>query len=125
MRLLKAAREYAMIDAVDLAPVGLTEKAARQVRRVLSGEPDGSVLRVAVNGGGCSGFQYAFDIVRDRDPEDLVLERDGAVVLIDPVSLEYMRGANIDYVDDLIGQAFKIDNPNATASCGCGTSFAL
>jgi iron-sulfur cluster assembly accessory protein len=114
-----------MVDTLDLAPVALTEKAAKQVRKVLSKEPDGSLLRVAVNGGGCSGFQYAFDIVRAREPDDLVVERDGAVVLIDPVSLDYMRGSSIDYVDDLIGQAFKIENPNATASCGCGTSFAL
>ncbi len=114
-----------MSDTLEAAPVALTAKAAKQVRRVLSREPEGSVLRVAVNGGGCSGFQYAFDIVNSREPDDLVLERDGAVVLIDPVSLEYMRGSNIDYVDDLIGQSFKIENPNATASCGCGTSFAL
>ena len=114
-----------MSDTIERAAVGLTAAAARQVRKVLSKEADGSVLRVAVNGGGCSGFQYAFDIVQDRQADDLVVERDGAVVLIDPVSLDFMRGANIDYVDDLIGQAFKIDNPNATASCGCGTSFAL
>jgi iron-sulfur cluster insertion protein len=114
-----------MSDTAELLPVGLTKAAAAQVVRVLSKEAPGSCLRVAVNGGGCSGFQYAFDIVADRDAEDLVLERDGAVVLIDPVSLDFMRGSKIDYVDDLIGQAFKIDNPNATASCGCGTSFAL
>ncbi|MCW6510824.1 iron-sulfur cluster insertion protein ErpA [Lichenifustis flavocetrariae] len=108
-----------------MAPVALTAKAAKQVKKVLSKETEGALLRVAVNGGGCSGFQYAFDIVHDREPDDLVVERDGAVVLIDPVSVEYMRGAHIDYVDDLIGQAFKIENPNATASCGCGTSFAL
>ena len=114
-----------MSDTLEATPVVLTAKAAKQVRRVLSKEPEGSVLRVAVNGGGCSGFQYAFDIVQAREPDDLVVERDGATVLIDPVSLEYMRGSNIDYVDDLIGQSFKIENPNATASCGCGTSFAL
>ena len=114
-----------MSDTLELSPVGLTASAAKQVRKVLAKEPAGAVLRVAVNGGGCSGFQYAFDIVQERDADDLVVERDGAVVLIDPVSLDFLRGANIDYVDDLIGQAFKIDNPNATASCGCGTSFAL
>src|ERR1700712_4640509 len=113
-----------MSDTAELLPVGLSKAAAAQVARVLSKEAPGSYLRVAVNGGGCSGFQYAFDIVAEREAEDLVLERDGAVVLIDPVSLDFMRGSNIDYVDDLIGQAFKIDNPNATASCGCGTSFA-
>ena len=114
-----------MSDVLEATPVVLTAKAAKQVRRVLSKEPEGSLLRVAVNGGGCSGFQYAFDIVQAQEPDDLVVERDGATVLIDPVSVEYMRGSHIDYVDDLIGQSFKIENPNATASCGCGTSFAL
>ena len=114
-----------MSETAELAPVGLTKAAAAQVVKVLRGEGPETCLRVAVNGGGCSGFQYAFDIVSSREADDLVLERDGAVVLIDPVSLDYLRGSNIDFVDDLIGQAFKIDNPNATASCGCGTSFAI
>ena len=92
---------------------------------MLSGEAPGSALRVAVDGGGCSGFQYSFTIVRETGADDLVLERDGATVLIDPVSIDYMKGSEIDFVDDLIGQSFKIHNPNATASCGCGTSFAL
>ena len=83
------------------------------------------MLRVSVEGGGCSGFQYKFDIARDRADDDLVLSRDGAVVLIDPVSVNYMAGSQIDFVDDLIGQSFKINNPQATASCGCGTSFSL
>ena len=83
------------------------------------------MLRVSVEGGGCSGFQYKFDIARDRADDDLVLAREGAVVLIDPVSVNYMAGSQIDFVDDLIGQSFKINNPQATASCGCGTSFSL
>lgn len=114
-----------MSETAELAPVGLTRAAAVQVAKVLRQETPGACLRVAVNGGGCSGFQYAFDVVGTREPDDLVLERDGAIVLIDPVSLDFLRGSRIDYVDDLIGQAFKVDNPNATASCGCGTSFAL
>lgn len=114
-----------MSESAVMAPVTLSEKAAAQVSKVLSREAPGSFLRIAVNGGGCSGFQYAFDIVTDRESDDLAVERDGVVVLIDPVSVDYMRGARIDYVNDLIGQSFKIDNPNATASCGCGTSFAL
>ena len=114
-----------MEGSADLAPVTLSARAAAQVKKVLSREAPGSFLRIAVNGGGCSGFQYAFDIVPDREDEDLMLARDGASVLIDPVSVDFMRGAEIDYVDDLIGQSFKIQNPNATASCGCGTSFAL
>ena len=83
------------------------------------------MLRVSVEGGGCSGFQYKFDIERAKAEDDLVLTRDGAVVLIDPVSVNYMAGSQIDFVDDLIGQSFKINNPQATASCGCGTSFSL
>ena len=83
------------------------------------------MLRVSVEGGGCSGFQYKFDFEQAKADDDLVLTRDGATVLIDPVSLQYMAGAEIDYVDDLIGAAFKINNPVATASCGCGTSFSL
>ena len=116
----------ANMSLVDVAPpVTLSASAAARVKRVLSGETPGSALRVAVEGGGCSGFQYSFTIVSDAAADDLVLERDGATVLIDPVSIDYMRGSEIDFVDDLIGQSFKIHNPNATASCGCGTSFAL
>jgi iron-sulfur cluster assembly accessory protein len=83
------------------------------------------MLRVSVEGGGCSGFQYKFDVERAKAEDDVVLARNGATVLIDPVSLRYLEGAEIDFVDDLIGASFKIANPNATASCGCGTSFSL
>lgn len=105
--------------------ITLSESAARRIARILSSEPPGSVLRVSVSGGGCSGFQYGFDLDQNRGDDDLVVERDGAVVVIDPVSLPYMGGAEIDFVDDLIGQSFQIRNPNATASCGCGTSFSI
>ena len=114
-----------MTDTETLAPVTLSDSAARRVAAILRQEAPGSALRVAVNGGGCSGFSYAFDVTRDRAPDDLVLERDGAIVLVDSVSLEYLKGSNIDFADDLIGQSFKIHNPNATSSCGCGTSFSL
>ena len=114
-----------MTDTETLAPVTLSDSAARRVAAILRQEAPGSALRVAVNGGGCSGFSYAFDVTKDRTPDDLVLERDGAIVLVDSVSLEYLRGSNIDFADDLIGQSFKIHNPNATSSCGCGTSFSL
>lgn len=105
--------------------VSLTERAARQIGRILATESAGAMLRVSVAGGGCSGFQYKFDFDHVRADDDLVLARDGATVLIDPVSLQYMAGAEIDYVDDLIGASFKINNPVASASCGCGTSFSL
>ena len=107
------------------APITLTARAAKQVARILEGEDEGTMLRVAVQGGGCSGFQYGFTLDDLRNDDDLVLERDGVTVLIDAVSVEYLAGSEIDYVDDLIGSAFKINNPNATASCGCGTSFSV
>jgi iron-sulfur cluster assembly accessory protein len=82
-------------------------------------------LRISVKGGGCSGFQYAFDIEKNRAADDLVVTRDGTSVVVDPVSLEMMRGSELDFVDDLMGQAFKVRNPNAVASCGCGVSFSV
>ena len=103
----------------------LTERAARRINEIMAAEPAGSMLRISVNGGGCSGFQYAFDVDRTRQEDDLVIEREGATVLVDQVSLQYMDGSVIDFVDDRIGQSFKIENPHATASCGCGTSFSL
>jgi iron-sulfur cluster assembly accessory protein len=116
----------AMMGHMDLlAPVALSRSAAARINKVLATEPAGSALRVAVDGGGCSGFQYSFTVVHEQGPDDLVVERDGAVVLIDAISLDYLKGSEIDFVDDLIGQSFKIANPNATASCGCGTSFAM
>jgi iron-sulfur cluster assembly accessory protein len=105
--------------------VNLTERAARRIGEILKGEPAGAMLRVSVEGGGCSGFQYKFDFDHARAEDDLVLSRDGATVLIDPVSVQFMAGAEIDFVDDLIGASFKISNPVATSSCGCGTSFSL
>jgi len=105
--------------------VALTERAARRIHEILKAEPVGSMLRVSVAGGGCSGFQYKFDFVTAQAEDDLVLARDGATVLVDPVSVQYMAGAEIDFVDDLIGSAFRINNPVATASCGCGTSFSV
>jgi len=105
--------------------VGVTESAVRRIAEILATEPPQSVLRVSVEGGGCSGFQYKFDITREREADDVVIAGNGATVVIDPVSLEYMSGSHIDFVDDLIGASFKIENPHATASCGCGTSFAL
>jgi iron-sulfur cluster assembly accessory protein len=105
--------------------VTVTERAASRIAQILKGEPEGSMLRISVEGGGCSGFQYRFDFTRDRNADDLVIERDGATVLVDEVSLPFMAGTELDWVDDLIGSAFKLKNPNATASCGCGTSFTV
>jgi iron-sulfur cluster assembly accessory protein len=105
--------------------VTVSERAARRIAEILKGEPAGTMLRVSVEGGGCSGFQYKFDIEREQTADDLVIARDSAVVLVDPVSLEYMAGAEIDFVDDLIGASFKVVNPNVKAACGCGTSFSF
>ncbi|HEY3225349.1 MAG TPA: iron-sulfur cluster assembly accessory protein [Pseudolabrys sp.] len=105
--------------------VTVSERAARRIGDILKGEPSGTMLRVSVEGGGCSGFQYKFDMARTQAADDLVISCDGAVILIDPVSVNYMAGSEIDFVDDLIGASFKVNNPQATASCGCGTSFAL
>src|SRR5450756_2726609 len=107
--------------------VTVSERAARRSGEILKSEPAGSMLRVSVEGGGCSGFQYKFGVERAKAEDDIVIviARAGAVVLIDPVSVNYMAGSEIDFVDDLIGASFKVKNPKATASCGCGTSFAL
>jgi len=105
--------------------VTLSDRAAKRIARILSKEPSGTALRVTVSGGGCSGFQYGFDLDAERAADDLVIEKNGATVLIDQISLPYMDGSEIDFVDDVIGQSFQIRNPHATASCGCGTSFAL
>jgi iron-sulfur cluster assembly accessory protein len=105
--------------------ITVSERAARRIGEILKGEPSGTMLRVSVEGGGCSGFQYKFDMEHAKANDDLVISRDGAVVLIDPVSVNYMAGSEIDFVDDLIGASFKVINPQAKASCGCGTSFAL
>ena len=105
--------------------VTVSDRAARRIGDILKAEPAGTMLRVSVEGGGCSGFQYKFDMERAKAEDDPVIARDGAVVLIDPVSVGFMAGSEIDFVDDLIGASFKVTNPLAKASCGCGTSFAL
>jgi iron-sulfur cluster assembly accessory protein len=107
------------------ATVTVSERAARRIGEILKSEPTGTMLRVSVEGGGCSGFQYKFGMDREKAADDLVIDKAGAVVLIDPVSVDHMAGSEIDFVDDLIGASFKVKNPKATASCGCGTSFSL
>ena len=106
-------------------PITVTESAARRISEIAKGDPATPLLRVSVEGGGCSGFQYKFNLVAAPEADDLILEKSGATVLIDSVSQQYMDGAEIDFVDDLMGASFKIKNPIATASCGCGTSFTI
>ena len=102
----------------------MTDRAARRIGEILKTEP-GAKLRLSVLGGGCSGFQYKFDVEREVASDDVSIVRDGVTMLVDPVSLQYLAGSEVDFVDDLIGASFKVKNPKATASCGCGTSFAL
>lgn len=109
----------------DSAALVVTDRAFARIATVLASEPAGTMLRVAVSGGGCSGFQYVFEMDRSRNADDLVLEQGGATVLVDEASLGFLGGSTLDFVDDLIGQSFKITNPNASSSCGCGTSFAV
>jgi iron-sulfur cluster insertion protein len=105
--------------------VTVTERAAKRIAEIVAGEAAAQALRISVEGGGCSGFQYKFDLVPEADGDDLVLERSGAKVVIDQVSLGFLAGSEIDFVDDLIGSSFRVNNPKAVASCGCGTSFSL
>lgn len=106
--------------------VELTESAARRIAWLQNQEEhQGLMLRVSVSGGGCSGFQYGFTFDDQKGEADLVIERDGAVVLVDEVSLELLAGATIDYAEDMIGAAFSIKNPQAKSSCGCGNSFSV
>lgn len=114
------------IDAkTDMKNVGLTEAAARRIKHIMAEEPGMIGLRVAVDGGGCSGFSYRIELTDTQNDDDTIIERDGAKLYVDELSLVYMAGSEVDFVDDLIGQSFQIKNPNAVASCGCGTSFSI
>ncbi len=108
-----------------LAPFRLTVGAARRVAEILAAEPDSKALRVEVLAGGCSGFQYKFDLTDTAAADDLVIAEAGATVFVDPVSLDLLAGAELDYKDTLMGAHFAVQNPNATSSCGCGTSFSI
>lgn len=110
---------------MDAASVTLSERAARRIAKITEAEAEARILRIGVIGGGCSGFQYTFDLETGTSEDDTVIERDGATVAIDSQSLRFLAGAEIDFVDDLIGASFQIRNPNATAACGCGTSFSI
>jgi iron-sulfur cluster assembly accessory protein len=112
-------------DAKTGMKIELTDAAAKRIAAIVAKEADKKALRVAVEGGGCSGFSYRFDLVSDRNDDDVAIEKNGATVLIDELSMIYMCGSVIDFVDDLMGQSFQIKNPNAVASCGCGTSFSI
>lgn len=105
--------------------VNISDVAAKKIAQILSSEPDKIGLRISVEGGGCSGFSYKYHLVSEMGEDDFVLKKDGAIVFIDSLSLPFMEGAEIDFVDDLMGQSFQIHNPNAVSSCGCGVSFSI
>jgi iron-sulfur cluster insertion protein len=106
-------------------PVTLSESAARRLHAIARREGRPMLLRVAVEAGGCSGFSYKFDLVDEGDADDLRVERDGAAAVVDVVSLALLNGAEIDFVDELAGAEFRVRNPNARSSCGCGVSFSI
>ena len=105
--------------------VTLSDAAAKRIAAIVGAEAGKSALRVAVEGGGCSGFSYKFDLADGPQDDDVIVEKGDATVFIDQLSLVYMAGSEIDFVDNLLGQSFQIKNPNAVASCGCGTSFSI
>jgi iron-sulfur cluster assembly accessory protein len=105
--------------------ITVSDRAAKRIAEIIAIEDGDAMLRVSVEGGGCSGFSYKFDLVQAREADDLAIEKGSITVLIDAISQTYMEGSEIDFADDLIGAAFKVNNPNATASCGCGTSFSI
>jgi iron-sulfur cluster assembly accessory protein len=110
---------------LDAAAPIVTASAAKKIIEIVATEPGATAFRVAVQGGGCSGFQYEFGFGETPNDDDVVLERDGAQVFVDSISLPFLAGAEIDWVDELIGSSFKIRNPNAKSSCGCGVSFSV
>ncbi len=107
------------------APISLSPSAAARVAAIAAKQARPAILRLSVDGGGCSGFQYQFGLADAPDPEDLVAETDGVRLVVDPVSLELVAGCTVDFVESLGGAAFKVENPQATAGCGCGSSFAV
>lgn len=108
-----------------MADIDLTPSAAARVAAIAAKQGKPAILRLSVEGGGCSGFQYRFGLAEDIDPADMSVERDGVTLVVDDVSIDLVRGSAVDFVSDLGGAAFKVTNPNATAGCGCGTSFSV
>jgi iron-sulfur cluster assembly accessory protein len=107
------------------APLTLSPAAAKRIHAIAETEGRPVMLRLAVEGGGCSGFQYLFDLVETCEPDDHRIERDGAVALVDDISVALVKGSEIDFVDELAGAEFRVRNPNAKSSCGCGVSFSI
>ncbi|MBL4801470.1 MAG: iron-sulfur cluster insertion protein ErpA [Emcibacter sp.] len=111
---------------IETTPVTLSKSAAKRIASLCEKEGDINLkFRVSVDGGGCSGFQYDFNLVKEKQDDDLVVVRDGVTMLVDGLSLLYLTGSEVDFVEELAGSMFVVKNPNATASCGCGSSFAV
>ena len=108
-----------------MSDIALTPSAAARVSAIASKQGKAAILRLSVEGGGCSGFQYRFGLAETVDADDVIAQVDGVRLVVDPVSIDLVRGAVVDYVEDLGGAAFKVTNPNATAGCGCGSSFSV
>jgi iron-sulfur cluster assembly accessory protein len=105
--------------------ISLTDNAARKVAAIAARKNAPAILRLAVDGGGCAGFTYSFELADAAEAEDMIAERDGVKLVVDPASLELVRGSSVDFVEDLGGAAFKVTNPNAQSGCGCGSSFSV
>jgi iron-sulfur cluster insertion protein len=115
-----------LAEATGERRIVVTENAARRIAALRIQEEAGAAfLRIAVSGGGCSGFQYGISFDGQRNPDDFVFERDGVVVVVDDTSLDLLNGSEVDFVEDLMGASFQIRNPNAASSCGCGNSFSI
>lgn len=114
-----------MTTAETSQDVSLSASAARRITKIVADQPAGTMLRVEVIGGGCSGFSYRFGFADRVNDDDILIERDGAKAVVDQASLPFLAGSEIDFVDEIIGASFRIHNPNATSACGCGTSFSV
>ena len=114
------------VEAISERGIVVTASAARRIAVLKQQEAaEGAFLRIAVSGGGCSGFQYGLSFDDQRNPDDVVFEKDGVAVVVDDVSLDLLQGAEVDFVEDMMGASFQIKNPNAASSCGCGNSFSI
>ena len=125
LQIIAGASYVTTMDNISSASFGVTERAASRIAEFVAAEGRQAALRVAVLAGGCSGFQYKFALDEAAQPDDLVIERGAARVLVDAASLDLLAGSELDYTDELMGSHFAVRNPNATSACGCGTSFAV
>jgi iron-sulfur cluster insertion protein len=122
---LPAATNNPYLARVSEPEISLTENAAKRVASIAARQHKPAILRLAVDGGGCAGFSYKFELAAAPDADDTIAETDGVKLLVDPVSLELVKGSAVDFVEDLGGAAFRVTNPNAQSGCGCGSSFSV